>query len=108
MGHLNLVIVNYARNVWNTQTLPLIHVKIKNNTMNEKELLEYMRNAMPIVDEMIMFEERDDAHYDDLGFDEVYRRRQNADISMDEIKDAAKEFIRALEEAISSYERLTY
>ena len=76
--------------------------------MNEKELIDYLRDTMPIIDEMIMFEERDDDRYDDIGFEEVYRRRQNADISMDEIKEAAKDFMRALEKAISSYERLTY
>jgi hypothetical protein len=78
--------------------------------MKEKDILQFVIDSLPIYDELVAHDREDDEDYieDGMTYDELYAKRINATIALEDILKATEQFERAINEAIDNYERSRY
>jgi len=78
--------------------------------MKEKDILQFVIDSLPMYDELVAHDRKDDEDYieDGMTYDELYAKRINATIALEDILKATEQFERAINEAIDNYERSRY
>lgn len=78
--------------------------------MEQKDILQFIIDSVPMYDEIAAHDSHDDDDYvfEGMTYDELFSKRRNASIALEEINKAAEKFERAINDAIDIYERLRY
>lgn len=78
--------------------------------MREKDILQFVIDSLPLYDELVAHASKDDDDYiyDGMSYDELFAKRRNAAIALENIMKATEKFERAINDAIDIYERARY
>ena len=78
--------------------------------MREKDILQFVIDSLPLYDELVAHDSKDDDDYivDGMSYDELFAKRRNASIALERIFKATEQFERAINDAIDIYEGTRY